>query len=167
MEGVGKFLVADDQTRDLSVGSFQKRVDEIPPRSVGVLDVSQVALASSQKKRSDGFHDELCGHLKKIRGGCDFFHTQIEKVQMAEQSEQQLQQEKEILQSRQKDVSKKLEAIVLGFAQNLNEQGADGRWVSIGTTHIQQAFMAYRRAIFNDSVKPDTTSPLLDYDEEE
>jgi hypothetical protein len=44
--------------------------------------------------------------------------------------------------------NKELEEIVLRRLDALAQQGVDGRWLAIGRTHIEEAFMAINRSIF-------------------
>lgn len=37
------------------------------------------------------------------------------------------------------------------LVEKLNEHNADGRWLSIGTTHLQQGLMAWTRAVAKPS----------------
>lgn len=49
---------------------------------------------------------------------------------------------------------KALEEMVLRHLHSLRAADTDGRWLSIGITHIEQAFMAVNRSIF----KPKTVT---------
>lgn len=46
------------------------------------------------------------------------------------------------------DQNKELEEIILRRLDALAETNADKRWLAVGRTHIEQAFMAINRAVF-------------------
>lgn len=46
------------------------------------------------------------------------------------------------------NANKQLEEVILRRLDELASQGVDGRWLAIGCTHIEQAFMAINRAVF-------------------